>query len=275
MNKYTLAKELFIDNLESLRFINLDKSKIAYHKIITSLEKPLKLVLFYGKPGCGKTFLLHKIEKDLKEKNKKIILLEQPFYSESGFYTELHKKIFNEYIEIEKYEDFLNIFKSKITQTPEELKYDGYMIMLDEAQMYPNILLEKIRLLSDTRMFKFLFTVHKTIADEDILAQEHFTTRIWESIELSESSEDEIKTYIDKKLETLKNGLDKGFFNSKNYKFIYQITKGNLRTVNMLLYKAFEIYEFYEQERFSEFNNPKINEKVLEMAAIDKGLLHA
>ncbi|ULO01839.1 ATP-binding protein (AAA domain) [Campylobacter sp. RM5004] len=275
MNKYTLAKELFIDNLESLRFINLDKSKIAYHKIITSLEKPLKLVLFYGKPGCGKTFLLHKIEKDLKEKNKKIILLEQPFYSESGFYTELHKKIFNEYIEIEKYEDFLNIFKSKITQTPEELKYDGYMIMLDEAQMYPNILLEKIRLLSDTRMFKFLFTVHKTIADEDILAQEHFTTRIWESIELSESSEDEIKTYIDKKLETLKNGLDKGFFNSKNYKFIYQITKGNLRTVNMLLYKAFEIYEFYEQERFSEFNNPRINEKVLEMAAIDKGLLHA
>lgn len=275
MNKYTLAKELFIDNLESLRFINLDKSKIAYHKIITSLEKPLKLVLFYGKPGCGKTFLLHKIEKDLKEKNKKIILLEQPFYSESGFYTELHKKIFNEHVEIEKYEDFLNIFKSKITQTPEELKYDGYMIMLDEAQMYPNILLEKIRLLSDTRMFKFLFTVHKTIADEDILAQEHFTTRIWESIELSESSEDEIKTYIDKKLETLKNGLDKGFFNSKNYKFIYQITKGNLRTVNMLLYKAFEIYEFYEQERFSEFNNPKINEKVLEMAAIDKGLLHA
>lgn len=275
MNKYTLAKELFIDNLESLRFINLDKSKIAYHKIITSLEKPLKLVLFYGKPGCGKTFLLHKIEKDLKEKNKKIILLEQPFYSESGFYTELHKKIFNEHVEIEKYEDFLNIFKSKITQTPEELKYDGYMIMLDEAQMYPNILLEKIRLLSDTRMFKFLFTVHKTIADEDILAQEHFTTRIWESIELSESSESEIKTYIDKKLETLKNGLDKGFFNSKNYKFIYQITKGNLRTVNMLLYKAFEIYEFYEQERFSEFNNPKINEKVLEMAAIDKGLLHA
>lgn len=275
MNKYTLAKELFIDNLESLRFINLDKSKIAYHKIITSLEKPLKLVLFYGKPGCGKTFLLHKIEKDLKEKNKKIIFLEQPFYSESGFYTELHKKIFNEYIEIEKYEDFLKIFKEKVTQTPEELKYDGYMVMLDEAQMYPNILIEKIRLLSDTRMFKFLFTVHKTIADEDILAQEHFTTRIWESIELSESSEDEIKTYIDKKLETLKNGLDKGFFNSKNYKFIYQITKGNLRTVNMLLYKAFEIYEFYEQERFSEFNNPKINEKVLEMAAIDKGLLHA
>lgn len=275
MNKYTLAKELFIDNLESLRFINLDKSKIAYHKIITSLEKPLKLILFYGKPGCGKTFLLNKIEKDLKEKNKKIILLEQPFYSESGFYTELHKKIFNEYVEIEKYEDFLNIFKSKITQTPEELKYDGYMVMLDEAQMYPNILIEKIRLLSDTRMFKFLFTVHKTIADEDILAQEHFTTRIWESIELSESSEDEIKTYIDKKLETLKNGLDKGFFNSKNYKFIYSVTKGNLRTVNMLLYKAFEIYEFYEQERFSEFNNPKINEKVLEMAALDKGLLDA
>lgn len=275
MNKYTLAKELFVDNLESLRFINLDKSKIAYHKIIASLEKPLKLVLFYGKPGCGKTFLLHKIEKDLKEKNKKIILLEQPFYSESGFYTELHKKIFNDYVEIDKYEEFLRIFKEKVGMTQEELKNDAYMVMLDEAQMYPNILIEKIRLLSDTRMFRFLFTVHKTIAGEDILAQEHFTTRIWESIELSDSNEIETKTYIEKKLESLNNGLGKGLFSDKNFRFIFNVTKGNLRTVNMLLYKAFEIYEFYEQEKFSEFSNPKINDKVLEMAAIDKGLLNA
>ncbi len=275
MNKYTLAKDLFIDSLENLKFINLDKSKVAYHKIISSLEKPLKLVLFYGKPGCGKSFLLKKIENDLKQKNKKIILLEQPFYTEAGFYSTLYKKIFNVDEDINNYEDFLALFKQNVGQTQEELKYDGYMIMLDEAQLYPDILIEKIRLLSDTRMFKFLFTVHKTMAEEDILAQEHFLTRIWEKIELVESSESEVKIYIEKKLESLNNDIGKNFFSNKNFKFIYNITKGNLRTVNMLLYKAFEIFEFYEQEKFSEFNNPKINEKVLEMAALDKGLLDA
>lgn len=267
MNKYSLAKELFIDNLESLRFIDLDKSKIAYHKIITSLHKPLKLILFYGKPGSGKTFLLNKIEKDLKEKNEKIILLKQPFYTESGFYSTLYGKIFNEDKTIDRYEDFLNYFKNY------DVSSEAYMVMLDEAQMYPDILIEKIRLLSDTKIFKFLFTVHKTIAGEDILAQEHFTTRIWETIELSESNESEIQLYIEKKLESLNNGLDKGLFDRNNFKFIFKVTKGNLRTVNMLLYKAFEIYEFYEQERVSEFNKPKINEKILEMAALDKGLL--
>lgn len=274
-NKYTYAKELFIDNLASFNFINLDKSKITYHRIISALSKPLKLILFYGKPGSGKTFILTKVENDLKKQNKKIIFFPQPFYSEKEFFTSLFYEITQEEEQIDSYEVFLKKYKC-ILSNEIECKQNPYLIMLDEAQLYPQILIEKIRLLADTKLFRFLFTVHKTnIGEEDVLAQEHFTTRIWESIELVESTYNEVITYIEKKLDSLKDKLGNNFFSKKDYDFIYKLTKGNLRTVNLLLYKAFEIYEFYEQEKSSEFANNNINEKVLTMSAISQRLIDA
>ena len=56
------------------------------------------------------------------------------------------------------------------------------LVLLDEAQLYSSSLMEKIRLLSDSRKIKFVITLHKT-EEEDIIAKEHFQTRIWESIE--------------------------------------------------------------------------------------------
>ena len=55
-NKYTTLKNIFIDVAGENNYINLDKSIIAYKKILDLLQKPAKLILFCGKPGCGKTF---------------------------------------------------------------------------------------------------------------------------------------------------------------------------------------------------------------------------
>ncbi len=57
------------------------------------------------------------------------------------------------------------------------------VFLLDECQLYSEALMEKIRLLSDTRAIKFVITLHKT-DNEDIIAKEHFKTRIWELWEL-------------------------------------------------------------------------------------------
>ena len=78
-NNYTAIKEIFIEDNEVSDFVNLDKSTLAYHKILNALQKPLKLILFYGKPGCGKTFLLNKIKVDL-EKKVRVVFVPQPCF---------------------------------------------------------------------------------------------------------------------------------------------------------------------------------------------------
>ena len=134
--------------------------------------------------------------------------------------------------------------------------------------------MEKIRILSDTRKIKFVITLHKT-EEEDLIAKGHFKTRIWESIELTPPSLNELEIYIQKKL------LGKNLFNlasqinKKNTKFIYKFTNGNYRETNKFMFNLFEIYEYYEKNRPSKINYSKISKKFLEMAAIKLGYINA
>ncbi|HDX6329409.1 TPA: ATP-binding protein [Campylobacter fetus subsp. venerealis] len=271
MNNYTALKEVFVDDNGIFDYVNLDKSTITYDKILNALKEPLKLVLFYGKPGSGKTFLLHKIYKDISQKDK-VIFFPQPFFNEADFINALSLEIFNQKIENPTYENLIANYKNSLKTDQHESKY--IILLLDEAQLYPNFLIEKIRLMADTRLFKILFTVHKT-DEEDTLAKDYFRTRIWENIELESSSLDEICLYIEKKLvfHNLHSYFD--MYNINHIKLIYKLTNGNLRVLNKLLYKIYEIYEYYEESRPSTIKNRRLLKKVVEMAAIDSGLINA
>lgn len=276
MNNYTIIKNIFVEGNEVTNFISLDKSTLAYHRILNALQKPLKLILFYGKPGCGKTFLLNKIKIDL-EKKTKVVFFPQPFFDEQEFFIELYSQIFGVQpsIQIESYETFMRIYKSKFSITQANIStIEPIVILLDEAQLYPGNLIEKIRLMADTRLFKFLFTVHKT-DEEDRLAKEYFKTRIWESIELPNSTLSEVKLYIEKKL--IFHGFHQYFFmfNDSIFELIFELTDGNLRNINKLLYKTYELLEYYEVNKPTEVSLSNISSRVVEMAAIGVGLLNA
>ena len=146
--------------------------------------------------------------------------------------------------------------------------------MIDEAQLYPTDLIEKIRLMADSRLFKFLFTVHKT-EKEDVLAKDYFQTRIWETIEIDNASLNEIKTYIEKKLLFHNRFEYLNLFRETHYKVIAQLTSGNLRTINKLLYKLFEILEYYDEHKPSVVKANSLHVKYLEMAGISLGMLDA
>lgn len=272
-NMYTEIKELFIENNENLDFISLDKSVIAYNKIFSSLQKPIKLILFYGKPGSGKTVILNKIQQDIRDRTK-VLFLPQTFFDEKEFIVHIFKEIFKFAApsEVINYEAFMRYFRDNFLSDRNNSKYIPIVILLDEAQLYPDILMEKIRLMADSGYFKFLFTVHKT-NKEDIIAKDYFKTRIWESIELEYPNEQEVNIYINKKLKKLGEIKTKNIFNEENLDFIYFLTEGNLRSINKLLYKSFEILEYYDKNKPSEFLNKDLMQRVLEMSAITLGFL--
>ncbi|MDR0580103.1 MAG: ATP-binding protein [Campylobacteraceae bacterium] len=268
-NRFYDVKNIFVEG-KVFDYINLDKSVIAYDRLSNAINKPLKLVLFYGKPGSGKTFLLEKIYSDLRGKYP-IVFFPRPFFDEKQFLKSLFEEVFAIKSPIfSGYEEFLAIYKTKIPKKSEDVVVT---VLLDEAQLYPNDLIEKIRLMADTRLFKFLFTVHKT-EKEDVLAKDYFKTRIWESIELADSTFEEIKTYLEKKF-IYHNKLEY-FTHIKDFiSFIFFVTNGNLRSVNKLLFKVFELYEYYEANKPSIVINSSNRKKIIEMAAIATGFLNA
>lgn len=269
-NIYTKIKDIFIEDDNTDWFINLDQSVSCYKKILSALEKPLKLILFYGKPGSGKTFLLNKIVRDLKDRND-IIFFTHPFFSEKDFINAIYKKIFGEINdEIANFESFLENYSLRQKSSDEILKLQR-IVILDEAQLYPSELIEKIRLMADSRFFKFLFTIHKT-ENEDVLAKDYFQTRIWESIELKSADLSETRLYLQKKLNEFLKDIN---FSDDDYELIQKFSNGNLRTLNKLMYKFFEICESYEANQPSALAMADKNKKIIYMSAIATEALDA
>ena len=231
------------------------------------MNKPLKMILLYGKPGTGKSMFLTKLYNDLST-TKTVHLYQTPILDDVEFF----KRLAHDLLGV-KYQGELN-FTQFMKIIDEHSIDDIPIVLLDEAQLYSNSLMEKIRLLSDTRKVKFVITLHKT-EKEDLIAKEHFQTRIWETIELENASAVELKIYIQKKLMKANCFDSANMFHSKSVNLIYKITNGNYRDTNKLLYTLFDIYTNYMENNPSKIDTSKVSNKIIEMSALHTGLLHA
>lgn len=259
-------KLVFTDSIETTDFIRLDNSTLFYNQVIESIKKPLKMILVYGEPGTGKSILLNKIYHDLKE-SRDIYYIQTPINDEKNFNKKISSLLTRGVL---KTDDF-----SKISDICQKLKgHKEHLIILDEAQIYSEPIMESIRLLSDTRVVKFIITLHKT-STEDIVAKEQFKTRIWETIRLKNASLEDLVKYIQKKL------FNKNFyeiansFKQKDIARIYTYTKGNFRETNKFMYTMFDIYHYYDLNHPSKINYNKISKKIIEMTAIKLGHIDA
>jgi len=160
MNKFTQIKELFANDEG---YINLSSSAIAYKRLSNAVKASIKLAVIYGKAGSGKSFLLQKV---YDENGLEVIYFAQPFFNETDFYDELYRAALGGNKSFSGYEEFLRACKTEL----EDKK--AIAVMLDEASFYPLDLLNKIRLLSDTMLFKFIFAVHKS-EDESIFFKDY------------------------------------------------------------------------------------------------------
>ncbi len=261
------SKNVFLDTVNARDYVQLDRVSTIYQSLKDSVNKPLKMILLYGKPGTGKSMFLTKLYHDLST-TKTVHLYQTPILDDSEFF----KKLAHDLLDV-KYKGELN-FTQFMTIMDAHSVDDIPIVLLDEAQLYSTALMEKIRLLSDTRKVKFVITLHKT-EKEDIIAKEHFQTRIWESIELENSSTTELKIYIQKKLMKANCFDTANMFQNKSVNLIHKLTQGNYRDTNKLLYTLFDIYVNYIDTNPSKIDTDKLSDKIIEMAAIHTGLVNA
>jgi len=267
-SRFEAVKNVFLDSIDIEDYVEIPSAVYAYEQLEQSINKPLKMILLFGRPGTGKSILLNRIANRLKHQ-REIYYFDIPSVSEKEFLQKLFKVLTkkelpkNTEVNFSTLVDFCKSLRGK----------REIIILLDEAQMYGAQMMEKIRLLSDSRAVKFIVSLHKT-EDEDLIAKEHFQSRIWEVIELKNASKEEQSTYIHKKL------LKKNFFEiansiqSKEMKLIHLFTKGNYRECNKLLFTIFELCEYYDKNEPSKISYDRISSKIIEMSALKLGYIH-
>jgi len=267
-SRYEAAKDVFVDSIDYADYIELSSSVAAYKQLEHSMEKPLKMILLFGKPGTGKSILLNRLQEKLKHK-KEIHYFDTPATNEKEFFHKLFKVLTKQDLPHNTEVNFSALVNfCKNLRGKREI-----LILLDEAQMYSAEMMEKIRLISDSRSVKFVVSLHKT-DDEDLIAKEHFQSRIWEVIELKNATQTDQTAYVHKKL--LKKNLFEvaNSIKEKNMKLIHTFTKGNFRECNKLIFTIFEICEYYDKNEPSKLNYESIPQRIIEMAALKLGYIH-
>ncbi len=246
-------------------YVTLDSNNHALNKLVDLIKlQPFSIVLLYGPPGVGKTFLINRCYATLSTEEN-LYLQNVPFDDSRLFLEDI----------------FLTFTKSKPAKTSSlasmlkelEAKLDKKVtILLDEVQMYKDEQLEFVRLLSDSPMIQIVLSLHK-IDKEDLLAKEYFSSRVWEVIDLKNLSKKELRVYIQKQLQSALANDASSYFDEKSCKHIHRVSKGNLRTLNKLLYKIFEMYHYFDTNEPSKISARRVETKHIEMAALDLGIL--
>jgi type II secretory pathway predicted ATPase ExeA len=233
------ARELFRDVVDLKHYIPLSTSEKTKNDLLLAINQKEKMILLTGEAGSGKSLLLRNIYEELKN-DKKVFFVSNP------------------YLEINS---ILNLLKSLDINTHQ-------ILLLDEAQLLTSETWENLRIYADRGNVTIVFATHDTDIKK-LLEKKHFSTRINYIIPVKKVTQAEMENFIYSKL--LKHNLNEiaDMFSKKNFKKIYKYTKGSLRATNQLMFKLFDVMDYFHKKDPRRFENKKIDNKYIEIAIMD------
>ncbi len=255
MSGYVRYANLFEDRCENEEMFETKGSVSTLLKMQDIfLNSSGGLIFLIGQPGSGKTFLLHQIKNRLKHTHT-VYLFETPYLTPEDLAGNISKeKIFNPY---EAKEKIINLAdKHQI------------ILLIDEAQMLNESMLEFIRMLSDSKKLWVVLAMHKKEGKE-ILQIPHFKSRAPKVLELGYVTKEEASSYIMKKVD----GSDfcRNFFSSKNLYDIHKYAKGNFRMIKQICRTILLIVA--KAKKIGKPGYNRLNKCIVMMAAIDLGII--
>jgi len=236
---FAKAKELFRDVVDLNNYIPLSSSEKTKNDLLFAINQKEKIILLTGEAGSGKSLLLRSVYESLKEQ-KEVFFVANP------------------YLEINSVLDLLKSLDLK----------SHHVLLLDEAQLLEGETWENLRIYADRGNVTIVFATHDTDIKK-LLEKKHFSTRINYIIPVKPITQSEMENFIYSKL--LKHNLNDiaDMFNKKNFKKIYKYTKGSLRATNQLMFKLFDVMDYFYKKYPFKFKEPKIEDKYIEIAIMD------
>ena len=244
MVNFKQARELFRDVVETSNYVPLVTLEKVQSDLLNAIEKKEKMIFLSGESGSGKSMILKRVFEKLK--------------SEKLFFVS------NPYLEISY---ILNLLKQL------SLK-DHHIFLIDEAQLLKEEIFEELRIYADRGNVTFVFATHETDIKK-LLEKKHFYTRINYIFTINKISLKELEDFIKTKL--LKHNLVSisEMIKKNNYKLIYRYTKGSLRATNQLMFKVFDILDFFYTKYPDKVDLNKLSNKYIDMAYLDLKDKHA
>ena len=263
MSDFLKASEIFNSSFDSKLYFESIAAEFTKNSLLKSIDtKDIPLMFLLGEPGVGKTYMLNVIQKSLSP-DKKILFSSEPFRTPESF---LHFLLKDEYFNKDL----------SLPELKEEVikRFNGIdnLIIIDEAQLLDTIILEFIRILSDSNQFNFLLSMHKD-EGEAILKKSHFASRNHSVVTLNILTKNEINKYIESQLLRHGHGNISEIFKSKEIKLLQTLSKGNFRVLKQILTHTFSIMDYAKKNGHKKYITP--NNCVITMAGIDLGIINA
>ncbi|MEA2111481.1 MAG: ATP-binding protein [Campylobacterota bacterium] len=263
MSSFLKASKVFATTFNTQEYFESLSAEFTKSSLITTIEsKETPLLFLLGEPGVGKTYMLHLLKEHFSDQF--LLFSTEPFSTPESFLHFL--------LQERDYDPNMSLTELKNLTTEYFKEFSNHLIVIDEAQLLHDSVLEFIRILSDTGHFNFLLSMHKKEGDA-IVKKSHFASRTHRVITLGFLEVAEIQRYIEAQLLSHELGNLSELFSKKQTKLIAKFSEGNFRVVKQLLKHIFSIMDYAKSNGHDKYITP--TPCVITMAAIDLGIIDA